>query len=218
MAVSVQRFTLTRRSCRCPPPQLLPRARTPLFRPTPPHTRQIARGLLRQHFGFGEFKPGQEAVIGHLLAGRSAAAVFPTGGGKSLCYQLPALAPAGADARRLAADRLDERPDRRPHRAGYRRAAVGLDARPGRIPRGERRGPLRPAAAALRRPGTLRQRAVLRNDPADGDFACSPWTRPTASRNGATTSGPITCGWPASPSSAGQSGCWRSPPRPRRRC
>ena len=47
--------------------------------------------VLADTFGFSEFKPGQEAVIGHLLAGQSAAAVFPTGGGKSLCYQLPAL-------------------------------------------------------------------------------------------------------------------------------
>ena len=46
---------------------------------------------LQQHFGFDAFRPGQEAVISHLLAGRSAAAVFPTGSGKSLCYQLPAL-------------------------------------------------------------------------------------------------------------------------------
>ena len=46
---------------------------------------------LREHFGFEEFLPGQHEVIEHLLAGRSAAAVFPTGGGKSLCYQLPAL-------------------------------------------------------------------------------------------------------------------------------
>lgn len=46
---------------------------------------------LQQHFGFREFRPGQKEVIEHLLAGRSAAAVFPTGGGKSLCYQLPAL-------------------------------------------------------------------------------------------------------------------------------
>ncbi|HJT33194.1 MAG TPA: ATP-dependent DNA helicase RecQ, partial [Pirellulales bacterium] len=50
-----------------------------------------ARDLLRQQFGFNEFRPGQAEVIEHLLAGRSAAAVFPTGGGKSLCYQLPAL-------------------------------------------------------------------------------------------------------------------------------
>ena len=47
--------------------------------------------MLRQYFGFADFKPGQREVIGHLLAGKSAAAVFPTGGGKSLCYQLPAL-------------------------------------------------------------------------------------------------------------------------------
>lgn len=46
---------------------------------------------LQQVFGFSGFRPGQQAVIEHLLAGRSAAAVFPTGGGKSLCYQLPAL-------------------------------------------------------------------------------------------------------------------------------
>src|SRR5208283_2519586 len=50
-----------------------------------------ARAVLRQYFGFADFKPGQREVIEHLLAGKSAAAVFPTGGGKSLCYQLPAL-------------------------------------------------------------------------------------------------------------------------------
>jgi ATP-dependent DNA helicase RecQ len=50
-----------------------------------------ARVLLRERFGFQDFRPGQEEVIGHLLAGRSALAVFPTGSGKSLCYQLPAL-------------------------------------------------------------------------------------------------------------------------------
>ena len=46
---------------------------------------------LQQHFGHAKFRPGQENVIGALLAGRSALAIFPTGGGKSLCYQLPAL-------------------------------------------------------------------------------------------------------------------------------
>ena len=53
-------------------------------------TSDIAQAL-RTHFGFDSFQPGQQEVIEHLLAGRSAAAVFPTGGGKSLCYQLPAL-------------------------------------------------------------------------------------------------------------------------------
>lgn len=46
---------------------------------------------LKEHFGFDSFRPGQRKVAADLLAGRSAAAVFPTGGGKSLCYQLPAL-------------------------------------------------------------------------------------------------------------------------------
>jgi ATP-dependent DNA helicase RecQ len=49
------------------------------------------RAVLADRFGFAEFKPGQREVIEHLLAGRSSAAVFPTGGGKSVCYQLPAL-------------------------------------------------------------------------------------------------------------------------------
>jgi ATP-dependent DNA helicase RecQ len=42
-------------------------------------------------FGYQQFRPGQEAVIRAVLAGRSAAAIFPTGSGKSLCYQLAAL-------------------------------------------------------------------------------------------------------------------------------
>src|SRR5437588_9608230 len=46
---------------------------------------------LLQTFGFPEFRPGQEAVVRRLLAGQSVLAIFPTGAGKSLCYQLPAL-------------------------------------------------------------------------------------------------------------------------------
>jgi ATP-dependent DNA helicase RecQ len=46
---------------------------------------------LRTRFGLTDFRPGQEAVMQALIAGRSALALFPTGAGKSLCYQLPAL-------------------------------------------------------------------------------------------------------------------------------
>lgn len=48
-------------------------------------------GTLEKHFGHTSFRGGQEAVINSILSDRSALAIFPTGGGKSLCYQLPAL-------------------------------------------------------------------------------------------------------------------------------
>ena len=47
--------------------------------------------VLRQLFGYGAFRPGQEQIIDQLLAGGDVLAVMPTGAGKSLCYQLPAL-------------------------------------------------------------------------------------------------------------------------------
>src|SRR5258708_175751 len=49
------------------------------------------QALLTRHFGFTEFRPGQEEVIAALDSHRAALAIFPTGGGKSICYQLPAL-------------------------------------------------------------------------------------------------------------------------------
>ena len=50
-----------------------------------------AAEILTSRFGYTAFRPGQQQVVESLLAGRSALAVFPTGAGKSLCYQLPAL-------------------------------------------------------------------------------------------------------------------------------
>ncbi len=49
------------------------------------------RDLLEKHFGFREFLDAQEEVVSAILAGDDALVVMPTGGGKSLCYQLPAL-------------------------------------------------------------------------------------------------------------------------------
>ena len=56
-----------------------------------PEHRPDPLQLLKKHFGYDEFRQGQRAVIDNLLQGKSAAAVFPTGGGKSLCFQLPAI-------------------------------------------------------------------------------------------------------------------------------
>ncbi len=54
-------------------------------------TETDARQVLRETFGFADYRPGQEEIIETVLAGGDVLAVMPTGSGKSLCYQLPAL-------------------------------------------------------------------------------------------------------------------------------
>ncbi len=51
--------------------------------------------VLREVFGYQSFRPGQDTVIAQLVAGRDVLAIMPTGGGKSLCYQVPALVRPG---------------------------------------------------------------------------------------------------------------------------
>ena len=81
------------------------------------------------------------------------------------------LAAARADAGRLAADRPDEGPDRRPDRPRHRRPAARFDLESRRVPHGDGRGPLGRAAAVVRRARAVRQRAVLPGDPADENLA-----------------------------------------------
>ncbi|HKG91699.1 MAG TPA: ATP-dependent DNA helicase RecQ, partial [Gemmatimonadaceae bacterium] len=57
----------------------------------PPPTLEQARALLRSSFGYDDFRPGQEQAVRAVLEGRDTLVILPTGGGKSLCYQIPAL-------------------------------------------------------------------------------------------------------------------------------
>jgi ATP-dependent DNA helicase RecQ len=75
------------------PLHLLTPSPAQLDEPELPHE---ALSALREHFGYQSFRPGQPEVIARVLRGESALAVLPTGAGKSLTYQLPALLLEGA--------------------------------------------------------------------------------------------------------------------------
>jgi ATP-dependent DNA helicase RecQ len=101
------------------------------------------RQILKDVFGFDDFRPGQEQVVDALLAGRNVLTVMPTGSGKSLCYQVPALVMGGltlvvsplvalmqdqVSALRLAgvaADTINSSKERAENVAAWRRAAAG---------------------------------------------------------------------------------------------
>ena len=76
-------------------------------------SRADIHSILKSSFGYSSFRPLQQEIFETVLAGQDVFALMPTGGGKSMCYQLPAIAMPGTAMRHLSFDRLDERSGRR---------------------------------------------------------------------------------------------------------
>ncbi len=117
---------------------------------------------LKKHFGYTAFRPLQEEIVRDALAGRDVFALMPTGGGKSLCFQLPGLVARWPNDRGFAPHLAHERPGRRP--PGERRGGdifefrARWDAGPLTAARALQRG----VPPALRRAGAAHARFVHR--------------------------------------------------------
>ena len=101
--------------------------------------------LLKRHFGYPGFRPGQEELVRAVMAGRDGLGILPTGGGKSVCYQVPAFAMGGLTLVVTPLVSLMEDQVRRAKEAGLRacymsaaqptpeRRAIGQQARDGAL-------------------------------------------------------------------------------------
>ena len=186
----------------------------------PPPPEPVARatdpdGALHELFGFEAFRPGQREAVEAGLAGRDVLVVMPTGSGKSLCYQLPALMRTDltlvvSPLVSLMQDQVEALERVAPGRVALVNAQQDTATNRRAV---EQRGG-RPRAAALRRAGAVRLARLPRAHPQGATSACSWSTRRTACPSGGTTSGRTTSG---SPTRRAGSARRRSRPRPRRR-
>ena len=149
--------------------------------------------LLRQTFGYSAFRDGQGEVVVHVASGGDALVLMPTGGGKSLCYQIPSLVRPGTGIviSPLIALMQDQVAALRQLgiRATFLNSTLSADAA---------RDTERALLTGAPRSSVCRARTAdhpaLSGSPSTAQTSrCSPSTKRTASRNGATISGPNTC-------------------------
>ena len=161
-----------------------------------PATRLDASGALRmlhRVFGYDSFRGEQQEIIDHVIAGGDALVLMPTGGGKSLCYQIPALVRTASawsisPLIALMQDQVDaltraRRAGRVPQlHPGLRRAAAWSRRRSWRAS----------STCSTSRPSGCGVEATLSGCSTGARSRCSRSTRRTACPSGATTSGPTT--------------------------
>ena len=143
---------------------------------------------LKRYFGFDSFRPGQEEAVGTVISGRDVMAVMPTGGGKSVCYQLPAARPGTftlvvTPLRALMRDQVR-------HLRSRGIPAALIDSGLGEKERAEVYG--RALSGELRIPNACTRPTSPTSATASAS-ACSPSTRRTACCTGERTSDPATC-------------------------
>ena len=150
-----------------------------------------AKNLLRTVFGFADFRAGQAEIVETILSGRDVLAVMPTGSGKSLCYQLPALMRDGLTI--VVSPLIALMRNQVAQLRSYGVAAASLNSNNDfdenrtvldLIARGELR-------LVYVRPSGSPNPTPSRSSNAHAS-ACWRWTRPIASPNGGTISAPNT--------------------------
>jgi superfamily II DNA helicase RecQ len=176
-----------------------------------------ALAALRTHFNFDDFRAGQSEVIDAVLAGHDTVVVMPTGGGKSLCYQLPALMKDGATIVvspliALMKDQVDAL-HARGLPATFINSSIDFEEQKARINGIDKDI----TNSSMSRPNAFAAPTSSRRSRASMSRS-SPSMKPTASRPGDTIFAPISCALKRPSQRSGDRRSSRSRPPPRLTC
>ena len=140
--------------------------------------------ILKQYFGHKAFREGQEQLIDSLLSGRDALGIMPTGGGKSMCYQVPALMLPGVTLVVSPLISLMKDQVMALKHAGIPAAYINSSLTPAQAQHRLSAPACRGLQARLCRPGAAGGGRLRLRRPKPGPSPCWRWTRPTASPSG----------------------------------